>query len=124
MKICQLLMIVGLSLASMSACASDALAEKEARIIVDKLLNIGSKGSDAKAKLERYREWGDLYNTYWQRMKANDSSDAVLRVYLLIVFAAYKSASSDIIEHVGETFLGILREIIMKFSMSCGIANS
>ncbi len=107
MKICQFLMMIGLSLVSLSACASDVLTEKEAYIIVDKLLNVSSKGGDAKAKLERYREWGDLYNSYWQRMKASDSSDADLRVYLLIVFAAYKSASSDITEHVGETFLDI-----------------
>lgn len=107
MKTYQLLMILGLSLASMSACASDALTNKEAYIIVDKLLSIGPTGNSAKAKLERYREWGNLYNTYWQRMKSTDSSDADLRVYLFIVFAAYESASSDITEHVGETFLEI-----------------
>ena len=55
-----------------AACAAEDLSEKEAFIVVDRLL--GSKaGADNKAELARDREWGNLYIKYWKLMSDESS---------------------------------------------------
>lgn len=95
---------------SMSACASPALTEKEAYIIVDKLLNLEPYSGDAKDALARYRAWSNLYMDYWRRAKGDAPSEEDMKIYLLLVFAAYKSASAETTEHIAETFIPIFEK--------------
>lgn len=91
---------------SSSASAGTALSEGEAYVVVERLIALRPVAPNREEALERYRAWGDLYMEYWRRA-TEGPTEQDLKVYLLLVFASYQSGSTEMLEHVSQTFLPI-----------------
>jgi hypothetical protein len=93
----------------LSSCRATAVTSKDADIIFQNFigLNVGNEG---RSNLDKYNDWGDLYNKYYGKVSGNSYDSNDLRIYLVLVFIAHDKSMAETQADISQTFLPIFKE--------------